>query len=436
MKRIFYLLALGILICAGSVFASDVHHGPVKTCSVAQDGMESQEVFNVGGQIRLRADFARNMDLGDFTFAPGVRQEQGVFRNRLNVLFKPADIFESFVEGQFYNRQGQSDYSQSNLYQAYFEFSTKSPVPVKLKAGRQALCYGSAFFLGDNDFYEGLVWDGVKANIAPSDGLWLDLIAARYVDLARNTSYPEPALYGLYSSSRLKSDIDLDLYFFYHKGGFSFFHADQPDDAEWFTLGARLAGKAAEKFDYEIEPLYQFGKIDNLGRAEADAISAYGGHFEAGYSFGSKYNLRVFAGYAFGSGDNDASDKKYREFHGNIYNDNYVVGDTGLIPDLSGVDAGGLRASGMHIGLAGVSADVTERLNLNLDYHYFVADKTPAGISRDIGSEVNFIAEYKLSEDLSVILSANRFFTAGFFKDASGSGKDVDYFYVQAQFGF
>ncbi|PIY83763.1 MAG: outer membrane channel [Candidatus Omnitrophica bacterium CG_4_10_14_0_2_um_filter_44_9] len=357
-------------------------------------------------------------------------------KDKIECVIKALCLAGNVVQGQYYTRRGNSDFSKVDLYQAYVELSDIDHMPFDLKVGRQEFCYGSAFFIGANDFYEGLVWDGVKARVAPLDNFWIDLIGARYVKLNENKSDPEPALYGIYSSYNLKKDADLDVYFFYHKGGFSFFHADQPDGAKWFTLGARGVGKINEQFDYEIEPSYQFGKIDNTTRADSDTIIAYGGHAEAGYTFKSRSNPRIFAGYAFGSGDNDTSDKKYREFHGNIYNDNYIVGDISIVPDLSGLTVGAARASGMRIGLVGISADISPKLNLNFDYHYFSADKTPSGISRDIGSEINFIAACKLSKDVNIIIGANRFFTADFFMDASGSGKDVNYLYLQTQLNF
>jgi hypothetical protein len=79
---------------------------------------------------------------------------------------------------------------------------------------------------------------------------------------------------------------------------------------------------------------------------------------------------------------------------------------------------------------------VTEKLNVSLDGHYFRAVKAPAGIGKEIGLETNLIFTYKIKESISVLLSGNRFFTGGFFKDASGSGKDISYAYLQAQATF
>lgn len=396
----------------------------------------AHELFELGGQVRLRGDFTRNQNLNDFSFSPGTHDEQLVSRTRLNLSLEPTEQIRVFLQGQFYNRLNRKDYSKVNLYQSYFEFSNGESSPFTVKLGRQELCYGSAFFLGANDFYDGLVWDGAKLNIAPTDALWVDLIGTRYVDLNKHKSKEKPALYGFYSGYKLTQDSDAHLYFFYHKGGFSFFHSDLSDSSNWFSLGSRLAGKIKGRFDYEIEPVYQFGKLNNPERDDNDKIRAYGGHLEAGYTLESKFKPRIFSGYAYGSGDNDTSDGTYKEFHGNVYNDNYIVGDTSLIADLSGITVGDARASGMHILVGGVSADINPKLNLNLDYHYFLADKTPQEISKRLGGEINLIFTYKLFRDINITASANRFFTGKFFNDAAGSRKDINYFYVQTQVAF
>lgn len=433
-RRAFYLnIGLSFVISSpGYIFASEIHHSPAEICDEHhhEEGEGKNETKNtvdivkIGAQVRLR---------GDFSFTPETRDEQLLSRTRLNVSLTPLKWLKGFFQGQYYDRQNHSDYSKSNLYQAYIELSDIEALPLNFRVGRQDLCYGSAFFLGTNDFYEGLTWDGIKLRFLPKDNVWIDLIGARYVRLNKNTSEAEPALYGAYSSYKLKDDNDIDVYLFYHRGGFKFFHTDLPDSDKWYTQGTRFAAKV-KQFDYELECLYQFGTINNPERRERDTISAFGGHIEAGYTFESKLRPRVFAGYAFGSGDNNASDKIYREFHGNVYNDNYLVGDISLIPDLSGVTVGDFRASGMHLAVSGLSVDIHPKVNLNLDYHYFLADRAPIEMHKDLGSEANLIFTYKPFRDISISASANRFFTGRFFEEAAGINRDVNYFYLQAQF--
>lgn len=436
-KIIFLLVCACSVTYENSVAAAGLQYNPLEQFDAhKEDEQENKDIYNVGGQIRLRSDFVKNQKLDDFSFSPDTHDEQILSRTRLNLSLEPIKQIKGFVQGQFYDRQNHTDYSKANLYQGYLELSDPEHIPIELKIGRQELCYGSAFFLGPNDFYDGLTWDGGKIRILPRDDLWIDLIGARYVKLNKNTSDDEPALYGIYTGYELIKEAHLDVYFFHHKGGFKFFHTDLPNSPKWFSLGARIAGKIGDEIDYEIEPLYQFGEIDNPDQASRDTISAYGGYMQAGYTFKSKYNPRLFFAYALGTGDNNTEDKKYREFHGNIYNDNYLVGDTSLIPDLSGVTVGDIRASGMHIFVSGVSTDLHPKLNLNLDYHYFLADKTAGGISKNLGSEFNLIFTYKPFHGINMIVSANRFFTGNFFKDAAGSKKDIDYFYISTQIDF
>lgn len=417
-KVVFYIVFLGFGVYISSAFSE-----------------ETKEMLTISGQERLRGDFARNQSLRDFSLTPGTHDGQLISRTRAAVSVKPIKPLEVFAQGQFYLRENNYDYSKMNIYQAYIDFSDREHLPIGLKIGRQELCYGSTFFLGPNDFYDGLVWDAAKLSVYPAEKIWLDLIAARYVKLNKHRSDSKPALYGGYGSYELSEAANIDLYLFYHHGGFEFFHTDLVYSPRWFTAGTRLAGKF-RGFDYEIEPLYQFGKIDNPDRDKRDNIGAYGGHVDIGYTFKTMFNPRVFAAYAAGSGDNKTSDKWYREFHGNIYNDNYLVGDTSLIPDLSGITSGGARASGMHAFVAGLSLDILPKLNLNIDNHYFLAGKTPEGTSRDVGDEINLIATYRVFDNLSIVASINRFFTGNFFKDASGSGKDITYFYIQTQIEF
>lgn len=117
-------------------------------------------------------------------------------------------------------------------------------------------------------------------------------------------------------------------------------------------------------------------------------------------------------------------------------NDTAVIGDISVIGDLSGITVGDVSASGLHVVTVGGGIDVMEKFNVSLDGHWFRADKVLAGVSKDVGVEANLVLTYSISDSLSVLASANRFFTGDFFKDASGSGKDIDYAYLMAQATF
>ena len=75
-------------------------------------------------------------------------------------------------------------------------------------------------------------------------------------------------------------------------------------------------------------------------------------------------------------------------------------------------------------------------MSLCLDWHHFTADKTPRGFTKTIGCETDLFLTYELSEKVNILASANRFFTADIFRQATGKNKDVDYFYLQTQIEF
>jgi hypothetical protein len=99
-----------------------------------------------------------------------------------------------------------------------------------------------------------------------------------------------------------------------------------------------------------------------------------------------------------------------REFHENVYNDTLVVGDISLVPDVSGIDIGDIRESGMKVVTLSSSVKLNPVLSLCLAWHHFTADKTPRGFTWTIGSEADLFLTHELSEKINIVTSANRFF--------------------------
>ncbi len=398
---------------------------------------ENRWKVDAGGQVRSRGDFARNQNFTDFTFTPGQKEAQFLERTRLHgSIENPGLGLKVFVQPQWYGRWGGTDKrSEIDLYQGYVEWEKILGSPVSLKAGRQDFSYGSTFFLGPNDFYNGLSWDGLKVSLNVKEDLSSDFIAAKMAKL--NPGDPNIYLTGLYTTYKIYKEGSLEGYFFYNKGGFPFLHREFEvrSGQKWFTLGVRLAGKV-NRFDFELEPQFQWGRVKNPIDDGKDKVRAYGGHVDLGYTFKLPWEPRIFAAYAFGSGDDDPLDGKVTQFHGNIFNDNYLVGDMSVIADLSGVTVNDIHSSGIHVWVAGISVNPLPDLNLNLDVHRFLASKGVSGFSKDLGVEVDLVAAYKVMKRISVLTGLNRFFTGRFFEQASGSKKNIDYVYIQGQVEF
>ncbi len=400
--------------------------------------LEDRWKVDAGGQVRLRGDFTWNQNLTDFTFTPRQKEAQFLERTRLHgSIENPALRLKAFAQLQWYGRWGGVDRrSEVDLYQGYVEWEKILGSPFSLRAGRQDFSYGSTFFLGPNDFYNGLSWDGVKGNIDLDERFSIDLIGVKMAKL--NSGDPNIYLTGLYSIYRLDKENSLEGYLFYNKGGFPFLHREfeiTDSGQKWFTIGIRFAGKVSG-FDYELEPQFQWGKVKNPIVDGKDKVRAYGGHLDIGYTFKLPWEPRIFGAYAYGSGDNDPFDGKVKQFHGNIFNDNYLVGDTSVITDLSGVTVNDIHSSGMHVWVAGISVNPLSNLNLNLDVHRFLASKGVSGFSKDLGVEVNLVGSYKVTKGISFLVGLNRFFTGRFFEKASGNKKNINYGYLQAQVEF
>ncbi len=380
----------------------------------------------------VRAERATDFSLASFSFTPGNDEGRILLRLRPSVTVTPSENLSARVEGQWYAFYDDKDFSLFSLYQGYVDGALPRVKGVSLKAGRQELVYGSAFLLGADTFYDGLTFDAAKLSFKPSAKVSVDLFGGQYVK--KWAGGIEGKLYGIYATYKPRETPSIDLYGLRDTGGAGETHVGG-DHERTYSVGTRLSGRIAKSVVFEVEPVYQFGRKNRDGVSH-NHISAYGGHADLTIDppLGS-YPGKIFLSYAYGSGDGNPQEGKFTEFH-NPNNDTSLIGDMNVIGELGGLTVGSAAASGLQVFTAGGGVDLTEKLNLSLDGHYFRANKVPVGISKEIGIETNLILTYKHSDRLSLLVSGNRFFTGGFFKDAAGSGKDIHYVYAQMQATF
>ncbi len=380
--------------------------------------------------VMARAESATDFSLARFTFTPEKDESRILFRLRPALVYSPSGSARALLEGQWYAYYDASDLSRFSIYQGFVEASLPGVKAVAVKAGRQEFVYGSTFMLGADTFYDGLSFDAAKIAVKPSDAFSVDAFGGRYV--TQNSGGIEGYLYGVYAVYAPRKTASVDLYGFRDTGGAGATHLGGAHETT-YSAGARVCGKFAGSVDVEVEPVWQFGSKSPDGTVH-EQIRAFGGHADVAFQPTAPRPGRIFVSYAYGSGDGDPADGTFREFH-NPNNDTPLVGDMNVIGELSGLQVGAAAASGLHVVWAGAGIDATGRLNVSLDGHYFRADRVSAGVSREIGLETDLVLTYKLSEELSVLLSADRFFTGGFFRDAAGSGRDSGYYYLQVQAG-
>jgi hypothetical protein len=147
---------------------------------------------------------------------------------------------------------------------------------------------------------------------------------------------------------------------------------------------------------------------------------------------------RFFLGYAYGSGSADAANGAGygREFR-NPNNDTSLVGDMGVVGDLSGLTVAGHHASGLQIVTVGGSIDFTKKICFSVVGHYFLANEVKEGFSRHLGLETDITLAWNINDDFFLLAGYDHFFTGGFFRDAVGrESSDMDYAYLQLQFNW
>jgi hypothetical protein len=405
--------------------------GPARAQEDPADPLKFGPV-KLGLDTLVRPEAATNFSLGSFSFTPGNDERRILLRIRPSVTVSPSENLSARVEGQWYAYYDDKDFSLFSLYQGYVEGVLPGVKGVSLKAGRQEFVYGSTFLLGADTFYDGLTFDAAKVSWKPAERFSLDLFGGQYVQ--KWSGGIEGKLYGIYATYTPKEAISVDLYGHRDTGGAGETHVGG-DHEVTYSVGTRLSGDLVKGVTFEVEPVYQFGRKNRDGAAH-NHISAYGGHADVTVDPPlGRYPGKFFLSYAYGSGDGDPEGGTFTEFH-NPNNDTSVIGDMNVIGELSGIVVGDATASGLQVFTAGGGVDLTEKLNLSLDGHYFRANKVPAGFTKEIGIETNLILTCKIKENISVLVSGNRFFTGGFFKDAAGSGKDISYAYLQAQATF
>jgi len=392
---------------------------------------KQEESFMVKGGVKgfIRGEGTGNQRLPDFSYNTGHSEGRFLYRTIPYVYWHPTDFLDIHVEGQGYGYTGGSQYfGKISLYQGFVEAKIPDKDILSLKVGRQEFVYGSAFILGANAFYQGFTFDAVRLRERPIEPLTVDFLGGWYAPPW--SAGVKGNLVGGYASYAIKDGTVVEAYAFNDIGSTDHRHGEYRN-----TWGFRGAAKVGN-ISLEIEPVFQSGRTYNSDNGANNHITAWGGHADMTFEkeiLGRKNTF--FASYAYGSGNSDGAERisARKEFQ-NPNNDTSLTGDMNLIGDLSGANAGDVHASGLQIFNLGWGIDIIKDLNFSATGRYFYANATPSGINRRIGLETDFTLTYVLNDNLTIIAGYDHFFTGGFFRDATGSSKDVNYCYLMLQF--
>ena len=387
-------------------------------------------VYKAGVGGFLRGEGAGNFRLTDFSQAPEHGEGRFLYRVKPYAYWHPTDHLDIHAEGQGYGFAGgnHQEYNKISLYQGFVEAIIPVSNLIALKLGRQEFSYGSTFILGPDSFYDGLSFDAARLRVKPVEPLTVDVLAGAYA--TPFSGGVKGNLAGAYAAYAISEGNAVEAYAFRDSGSTD--HHGGEYLAIWGLRGTAKLGPVS----LEFEPAYESGRTFNSARSANDRIDAFGGHLDATVeSVLVGYNNKFFASYAYGSGSLAAANgvSAGGEFR-NPNNDNPLVGDMSVIGDMSGVNANNHHASGLQIYTLGWGIDMLKELNFSATGRYFLANNVETGFSKNLGLETDFTLTYNMSDGLSFIAGYDRFFTGSFFRDASGSGKDIDYGYVMVQF--
>jgi hypothetical protein len=386
-------------------------------------------LYRAGVNGFLRAEGAGNFRLPDFSFSPERGEGRFLYRIKPYCYWHPSEYLDIHIEGQWYGYAGSNqDLSRFAVYQGFVEARLPGIDWLALKVGRQEYSYGSTFILGPNSFFDGLSFDSARLRLQPLPPLTLDFLGGNYAAPFNNGF--KGSLAGGYLTYTFSEGDALDAYALSDTGPVGNVRGTHLDI--WGLRGTAALGPVTAEF----EPVYESGRITDGSGSTTSNINAYGGHLDltaGAVTWG--YHNKFSVGYAMGSGSKDGADglTPDREFrHPN--NDSSLVGDMSVVGELSGITIGGHHASGLRDYTLGWGIDLTDKLNFTTAGHYFHAIAVEDGFSHDIGAETDFAFTYSISENFSLILEYDHFFTGTFFKDATGSGSNVDYGYAMLQF--
>jgi hypothetical protein len=388
-------------------------------------------LFKVGAKGLLRGEGTGNQRLPDFSYNPGHAEGRFLYRVVPYFYLHPTNFIDIHLEGQGYGYTGGSQYyGRYSLYQGFIEGKLPDKDIVALKVGRQEFVYGSAFILGANASYQGLTFDAARLRVKPFDALTVDLLGGWYA--TPWSAGVKGNMVGGYASYAVKEGTVIEAY------GFNDIGSDEHHAGEYRNIWGLRGTAKIGPVSLEFEPVYESGRTLNSQTLANDSVSAWGGHADMTVEAELLERKNTFfASYAYGSGNKDAANgiSERKEFE-NPDNDTSLTGDMSLIGDLSGANAGDFHASGLQLFNLGWGIDIVKDLNFSATGRYFYANSVPDGFSRNIGLETDFTLTYAVNENLSVIIGYDHFFTGGFFRDATGSTKDVDYGYLMLQFDF
>ncbi len=406
---------------------------------------EERDVWaSLGGQTRLRFEGWNNFNFG----SPGNQDDFFLLTRFLyHADIHATEYLRGFVEGKsafstdrrLLGGRTPLHVDELDLQNGFLDI--KVPVlefgSLTVRSGRQELLFGKQRLVSPLDWantrrtFDG--FSGIfKAGNVSATGFYTQAVPVR--EYRFNQADAGTEFFGIYGTGKAPElQMSSDLYFLGLVRDESNFNGTIGRENR-YTLGGRIGGLVSDTaIDYDLEGAYQFGRV-GPGHVSAFMVTS-----EVGYRMKILLSsLRLHAAFGYASGD--------REAGGDVqtFNQLFPLGHAYL----GFIDAVGRQnVVDTQIGL---STKPAEKFTIRLDGHYFwrperadalyhagggVVRSGTGGTSRDVGAEIDLLLKFPLTRHIVGTLGYSHFFPGDFIRQ-SGSAKDIDFVYVEAQFTF
>lgn len=283
-------------------------------------------------------------------------------------------------------------------------------IPAGIKVGHMPLALGEKQFLDHTKFGD----DAIVFFMDPTKELHIGLLTAKLSEGTTTlTNANDIDAYAALATYKLDKDNTIGINYTLINNG----SANLGDKRRLHNIGIHANGKVSG-LSYAAEFDTQSGNQSNTVK-----YKGYGIFLNLGYKV-DPVNIRV--GYAYGSGDNDTTDNKHKEFQVTSGNDVhytfiYEYTTRGAARNQDFANTGG-RSSGIANTTyyrLGLDANLMKDLTASVDYFILRANKVTTG-SKKIGSEIDLRLAYKIDRNLTYSITAGYLDTGKWWEDTDG----------------
>ncbi len=397
--------------------------------------------LSIGGGLRGRLE-----TFGNFNFGPTNDANYFLYHFLLHGdlhLTKFVRIFAEGIDAESTDRDlpgglRTSDVNAFDLNQAFIDLNIPfADGTLTLRGGRQSFAFGKQRLVSPLPWGNAYRhWDGFTAILEThgwnATGFWTEF--APVDKYHSDVPDGQTKFYGFYATHGKPVDpFAVDAYFLGLNREDTVSFNGTAGRERRYTIGGRVFGTFKD-FDYEVESAYQFGEVGS------GDVSAWMFTTEEGYTFKPvPLAPRVWLGFDYASGDDSAG--------GDVgtFNQLFPLGHAyfGYIDEI-----GRQNILDLHPGVSVKCA--SDKLTVKTETHFFwraesadalynagggVVRRGAPGTSKSVGTELDFVANYRFNRHLDVEAGYSHFFPGTFIKQ-TGPDSDINFFYLQTQFYF